>query len=412
MVAEILSVGTELLMGQIVNSDAQYLSQKLSELGISVYRHTTVGDNPGRVKQALGQAIERSDLVITTGGLGPTEDDLTKEMVAEFFDLPMQLHEPSLKALTGYFEHMGRTMTENNKKQAYFPAGCHVMPNAKGTAPGCVVERAGKLVAVLPGPPRELTDMYVRQLEPYLRGRTGQKITSRFLRIFGLGESEVETRLKDLFHSDNPTLALYCSTGQVQARLTVMGGQEENLEARLEPLEAEIRRRLGDHVYGEGLERSLEGTVLELLAARGQTLALAESCTGGMIASRLVDCAGASQVLLEGHVTYSNEVKQRVLGVSAQTLSSEGAVSEACAREMAEGARRISGADWALSVTGIAGPGGATPEKPVGLVYIGVSGGQETQVKRFQFTGDRARVRELSCLNALDMLRRRVLARG
>jgi len=226
MVAEILSVGTELLLGQIVNTDAQFLSRRLSALGITVYRHVTVGDNPGRVKEALRQALSRSDLVITTGGLGPTEDDLTKEMVAEVFGLDMELHQASLDKIESFFTSTGRTMTENNKKQAYFPTGAHVMPNRKGTAPGCIVEKDGKRVAVLPGPPFELTDMYEQQLEPYLLSLSDKVIYSKFLRTVGIGESSLETRLKDLFHWDGPaTLALYCSPGEVQARLTVMCGR-------------------------------------------------------------------------------------------------------------------------------------------------------------------------------------------
>lgn len=409
MVAEILSVGTELLLGQIVNSDAQYLSRRLSELGINVYHHTTVGDNPARVREALRQALGRTDLVITTGGLGPTEDDLTKEMVAQELGLDMRLHEPSMRALEGYFERFGRVMTENNKKQAYFPVGAHVLPNRKGTAPGCVVEKDGKMVAVLPGPPRELTDMYDTQLEPFLRAKTHKRIASRFLRIFGIGESEVETRLKDLFSGSNPTLALYCATGEVTARITVMCEENEDPTPLLNPLEKEIRARLGDCVYGEGLKESLAHVVLNKLLERKATVALAESCTGGLIASRLVDCPGASDALIEGHVTYSNQAKMRVLGVTEKTLREFGAVSAQCAAEMAAGARGMSGADYALSVTGIAGPGGGTEEKPVGLVYIGLASNQGVETWRFLFTGDRGRIRELSCLNALDKLRRALI---
>ena len=220
MIAEILSVGTELLMGQIANTDAQYISRRLSELGVTLYRHTTVGDNPARVKEALGQALDRADMVITTGGLGPTEDDLTKEMVGEYFGLKMVLHQPSLDEIESYMNRIGRPMTDNNVKQAYFPEGAIIMPNLCGTAPGCIVERGGKAVAVLPGPPRELKDMFDRQLAPYLARRSGMHIESRFLRVFGIGESLLETMLIDLFHTENPTLALYCGAGEVQARIS------------------------------------------------------------------------------------------------------------------------------------------------------------------------------------------------
>ncbi len=409
MIAEILSVGTELLLGQIVNTDAQFLSRRLSALGITVYRHVTVGDNPGRVQEAVRQALTRSDLVITTGGLGPTEDDLTKEMVAEVFDLPMKLHEESLAKIEGFFSSMGREMTENNKKQAYFPEGAHIMPNRKGTAPGCIVEKDGKRVAVLPGPPFELTDMYEQQLEPYLLSLSDKVIASKFLRIVGIGESSLETQLMDLFHWESPTLALYCSPGEVQARLTVMCSRGEDPSPILAPMEQEIRSRLGDHVYGEGLDNSMAKTVVELLKDAGKTVTTAESCTGGMLCAQLIDISGASDVLNESHVTYANSAKEKVLGVSPETLSRFGAVSEECAREMAEGARRISGADYGLSTTGIAGPGGGTPEKPVGTVYVGLSYDGGTDVIRLNLRGDRTRIRSMTCLQALNLLRLRLV---
>lgn len=410
MICEILSVGTELLMGQIANTDAQYLSRRLAELGITLYRQTTVGDNPARVKEALNAALSRADLVITTGGLGPTEDDLTKEMVAEYFGLEMALDRPSLEAMQSRLCRMGRKITPNNEKQAYFPVGSIVMPNRRGTAPGCIVEEGGKAVAVLPGPPRELTDMFELQLEPYLRAHRERNMASRFLRVFGVGESNVETILLDLFHSENPTLALYCGAGEVQARITATCPLGEDPLPLIAPVEAEIRRRLGDAVYAEGREATLEGEVLRLLLQKGQTLALAESCTGGQLASMLVDCPGASGALVEGHVTYANEAKTRVLGVDPAVIERCGAVSEECALQMARGARRVSGADYALAVTGIAGPEGGTAEKPVGTVYIALSCAQGEQAQKFQFVGDRAWIRLLSCQNALNMLRLRLIS--
>lgn len=409
MIAEILSVGTELLLGQIVNTDAQFLSRRLSALGITVYRHVTVGDNPGRVQEAIRQALTRSDLVITTGGLGPTEDDLTKEMVAEVFGLEMELHEESLQKIEGFFASMGREMTDNNKKQAFFPVGARIMPNRKGTAPGCVVEKDGKRVAVLPGPPFELTDMYEQQLEPYLLSLSDQVIASKFLRIVGIGESSLETQLMDLFHWNSPTLALYCSPGEVQARMTVMCGRNEDPAPLLAPMEKEIRSRLGNHVYGEGLDNSMAQTVVNLLRESGQTITIAESCTGGMLSAQLVDISGASDVLNEAHVTYANSAKEKVLGVRHETLERHGAVSEECAREMAEGARRISGADYALSTTGIAGPGGGTPEKPVGTVYVGLAWEGGSEVIRLNLRGDRTRIRSMTCLQALNLLRLRLI---
>lgn len=411
MICEILSVGTELLMGQIANTDAQYISKRLSEFGVNVYRHTTVGDNPDRVKQALNEALERSDLVITTGGLGPTEDDLTKEMVGEYFGLEMELHKPSYDALIDRMTriHPDRPVTSNNLKQAYFPKGARVMPNLCGTAPGCIVTSGEKRVAVLPGPPREMRDMFDRQLAPYLAELTGITIHSRFIRVFGVGESNVETILLDLFHLGQPTLALYCGAGEVQARITAACEKGENPAPLLDPVEREIKRRLGDAVYGQGPDASLESVAVEELQKLHKTVCFAESCTGGMLASKLISCPGASNVLNESYVTYSNESKQRILGVSGDTLANFGAVSGECAREMAEGARRKSCADYGVSVTGIAGPDGGTEEKPVGTVFIGISDKNGTEAAKFQFLGDRSWVRTLSCANALNLIRLKLL---
>ena len=408
MVAEILSIGTELLMGQIANTDAQFISRRLSELGVTIYRHTTVGDNPARVKEALGQALSRSDIVLTTGGLGPTEDDLTKEMVAEYFGLEMELHQPSLDAITDFMTRRGRTMTENNRKQAYFPTGAIIMPNQCGTAPGCIVEQGEKAVAVLPGPPRELKDMFDRELAPYLARRSGMHIESVFLRTFGIGESTLETMLIDLFHSDNPTLALYCGPGEVQARISARAKSSEEAGALIAPLEAEIRRRCGDHIFGVGVDYEMPRAVLDLLLRRGETVCFAESCTGGMMASKIVDNAGSSDVIKESYVTYSNEAKQRLVGVKAETLAQYGAVSAQCAAEMAEGARRASGSTWGVSATGVAGPGGGSPETPVGTVFVGVSGPDGTQTHEYHFRGNREWIRILTTSNALNQLRLRM----
>lgn len=405
MVAEILSVGTELLMGQIANTDAQYLSRRLSELGVTLYRHTTVGDNPARVKHAIAESLSRADLVITTGGLGPTEDDLTKEMVGEFFGLPLELDAKSLEAIETRMKHFGRGMTENNLKQAYFPHGAIIMPNLMGTAPGCIVEVDEKAVAVLPGPPRELKDMFERQLAPYLAKRSGAHIESKFLRIFGVGESMAETKLLDLFHSKNPTLALYCGAGEVMARISARVHTGSDAQKMIEPLEAEIRNRLGNAVYATGADATMAQTALNHLSDRKETVAFAESCTGGRLAAYMIDCPGASAAVLEGHVTYANEAKTRVLGVKPETLEKFGAVSAECAMEMAAGARSISDADWVLSTTGVAGPDGGTAEKPVGLVYVGIAGPNGVQAKEFRFRGDRDWIRTLACQNALNLLR-------
>ena len=411
MIAEILSIGTELLMGQVTNTDASYLARQMSGLGINMYHQTTVGDNPARVQEALRLALSRADVVITTGGLGPTEDDLTKEMVAQYFGLKMVRDEAALQHLTDIMTAGGRKMTENSLKQADFPEGAIIMENLRGTAPGCIVEKDGKIVAVLPGPPYELTDMFEKQLGPYLEKKSGMQLHSRFLRIIGVGEPMVETLLKDLFGGSNPTLALYCGAGEVQARVTARAQTAEEAEALIAPVEAEIRSRLGDAVYGEGLDNSMAQMVYEMLMERNARVSFAESCTGGMLCSQLVDLPGASNVLDESHVTYANAAKAQVLGVSMDTLDEFGAVSAECAAEMAEGARRISGADYAVSVTGIAGPEGGTPDKPVGTVYIGVSDENGTVTKRFQFRGQRIVVRTLSCAHAFNLLRLRMLGK-
>ena len=412
MVAEILSIGTELLLGQVLNSDAQYLSQRLSELGIAVYHHTTVGDNPARIIEALNVAIGRADRIVTTGGLGPTEDDLTKQMVSEVLGVPLVMHEPSLAAIQQYMLRGGRKMADNNRKQAYTLKGGKVLPNRRGTAPGCAIEKDGKMITVLPGPPRELKDMFERELLPLLSVKAQQKIVSRYLKVFGIGESDLENRLSGLFSGSNPTLALYCGTGEVAVRVTAMCGQHEDPGLLMEPIIAQVQSRLGDAIYAEGYEATMPNTVLELLKKEEKTLALAESCTGGMIASRLVDYPGASPVLVEGHITYHNEAKARVLGVLESTLKEHGAVSSECALEMARGAKRISGADYGLSVTGIAGPEGGTPEKPVGLVYVGIADEAGEQMVKLQLSGDRNRIRQLTCLHALNILRHRLLEKA
>lgn len=409
MISEILSIGTELLMGQVANTDAQYISRRLSALGISVYHHTVVGDNVLRVKEALETALSRSDIVITTGGLGPTEDDLTKETVAEYLSLPLIMHEESLERIKNRIRGFGGVLTENNLKQAYIPKNAYVMPNDCGTAPGCIIEKGGKTVAILPGPPREMQDMFEKQLFPYLEKRSGQTLVSRYLHIFGVGESMIETKLKDLFHLGTPTLALYCSTCETTARLSVMVNNEKDADEILDPVEADIRARMGNALYAEGISETMPTTVLKMLKERKKRVSFAESCTGGMLASSLVDISGASDVFDMSFVTYSNEAKSKILGVDPGILASFGAVSPECARAMAIGAREKSGADYALSITGIAGPDGGTKEKPVGLVYIGISDKEGGYAHKFIFRGSREQVRISSVKHALNLLRLTIL---
>ncbi|HWR23549.1 MAG TPA: competence/damage-inducible protein A [Feifaniaceae bacterium] len=409
MIAELISVGTELLMGQVLNTDAQFMAQKLAPLGVNVYRQVTVGDNPERLKDAVRAALSRADVVILSGGLGPTGDDLTKQTVADLFELPMERDAESERKLHERFAALRREMTPNNLKQADFPKGSIILKNPNGTAPGCIVPKGDKAAILLPGPPSELFPMFEREVMPYLEKRSGWKLYSRELRIFGTGESAVEHRLQDLMDAqDNPTIAPYAKTGEVTLRVTARCATEEEGLKLVQPVIEKIKGRLGDVVYStEGV--TLAGVCAKLLEERSLTLAVAESCTGGLISSTLIDIPGSSAYFMEGAVTYSDAAKMRRLGVSSATLRKYGAVSAECAKEMAMGMRRTSGTDYALATTGIAGPGGATKEKPVGLVYIALSDGKDALVKRLQLTGDRARIREVTVLNALDLLRRSLL---
>ncbi|MDR3051173.1 MAG: competence/damage-inducible protein A [Oscillospiraceae bacterium] len=409
MIAEVVCIGTELLLGQVLNSDAQYLAGQLAALGVTLRHQTTVGDNQARVQEALALALGRADVVITTGGLGPTQDDLSKEAVAALFGLPMAEDAASLAAMRAYFAGVHRHMADNNRRQASFPQGAVILPNARGTAPGCIVEKDGKCVIQLPGPPRELTHMFETSVVPYLRRRGAGSITSRYVRIFGMGESDVETRVRDLIDAQGDvTIAPYCSTGEVQLRLTASAENPQAALDRIAPVEAAIRQRLGDVVYAvsDSPQDSLAHHTVAALAAAGLRCAVAESCTGGLVAAALVSVPGASEVFLEGYVTYSNAAKARCLGVSPDTLAVHGAVSEQTACEMAEGARLASGADVAVATTGVAGPGGGTPEKPVGLVYIALAGPGGIQAQRLTLHGERGRIRDTAALYALDMLRR------
>ena len=414
MVAEIVAIGTELLMGQIVNTDAQYLSRRLQGLGISVYYHTTVGDNPQRLKDTLTLALSRSDIVVTTGGLGPTQDDLSKETAAELLRLPMVYDEASWRAIQDYFGKIGRVCPLTNRKQALFPAGSIILPNACGTAPGCMIERDGKTVIQLPGPPHEMADMFERQVYPRLAARVGGCIASRYVRIYGMGESQVAQECSDYIEGirDGVTVAPYCQVGECQLRVSSMAPSEREALERIEPVVQDICRRLGDCVYAvtDTSEGSMEEAAGSALIERGLTVATAESCTGGLVAARLVNYPGISAALGEAHVTYANEAKVKVCGVKPETLRQYGAVSEQTAREMAEGLRARSGADITVATTGIAGPDGGTKDKPVGLVYVACASGSGTQVVRLTLHGNRQRVRELAALRALDMIRRAAVA--
>ena len=405
--AEILCVGTELLLGDIVNTNAAYLSRKLAELGIHVYRHTAVGDNPTRLKHALEAAFAEADLVITSGGLGPTYDDLTKETVASYFGCELEMHEESLCTIRSYFSRIGREMTKNNEKQAMMPKGAIVFPNHYGTAPSLALCKGGKTVIMLPGPPGELCPIFEEEILPYLKSRRETVLVSKNIHIFGMGESAVESHLKELMtESKNPTVAPYCKEGEVRLRVTAESDCEASATAMCDEMIEQIRQsEVGAYIYGVDVG-CLEQAVVLFLRERGLTMACAESCTGGLIAKRVTDIAGCSDVFLGGCVTYANEAKERLLGVSHESLERFGAVSEQVAREMARGVRERLGADVGVSATGIAGPGGGSPEKPVGTVYIGVSTAKGEQVRKLSLSSMRSReyIRIVSAGNAYDMI--------
>lgn len=408
MRCEILAVGTEILLGDIVNTNAQYISKRLSEEGIFVYHQSVIGDNPERLKQAYELAFSRADLVITTGGLGPTKDDLTKEIAFEYFGMRSVCHEESLNQIKEYFEKINKPLGKTNEKQAYFPEEAIVLKNNNGTAPGCILEEAGKVLVMLPGPPREMKAMFEESVIPYLRKYSKEILVSKILRVIGVGESAAAELIGDLIDNENPTVAPYAKEGEMIFRITARAESEEVANKLIAPVEAEIRSILGDNIYGEG-ETTLEDVLGSILVGKGLTIATAESCTGGMVAARLINFPGISASLLEGAVTYSNEAKIRRLGVKEETLNSYGAVSEETAIEMAKGIASTSGADIGIATTGIAGPGGGTEEKPVGLVYIAVYYNNEVEVRKLNLSGNRQRVRERAATAVIDMVRRKLL---
>ena len=405
MIAELICVGTELLMGQVTNTNAQFLSEALAPSGIDLYHEIVVGDNAARLKEAVQTALSRADILILSGGLGPTDDDLTKETVSEALGLTLEFYPEEWKRIEEYFARTGRTPASNNRKQAMFPRPCIILPNPNGTAPGCILEQNGKAAILLPGPPRELRPMFTDYAMPYLLKRSGHKLYSRELRIFGIGESDVTDRLADLIRSQtNPTIAPYAKTGEVTLRITARCQSEAEGEALVCPMIDTSRTRLGNAVYSDRGE-PLPLVCHNALIARKETLAVAESCTGGLLTSAFVDLPGSSAYLIEGAVTYANEAKMRRLGVSKATLDTFGAVSAECAREMAEGLRARANTTYALATTGIAGPDGGTPEKPVGTVYVALAKEGETIVKRLQLFGNRERIRTVTVLQILDIFR-------
>jgi nicotinamide-nucleotide amidase len=407
--AEILAVGTELLMGQIANTNAQYISARLPDVGIGVYYHSVVGDNPERLKEVLNLALSRSDLVIMTGGLGPTKDDLTKETVAEAMNRRLIPDQESLDKLRSFFEKLNRPMTENNLKQAYLPERSIIVRNNNGTAPGCIIEEHNRIVVMLPGPPSEMKSMFEETVIPFLEERAEFRIVSRFLRIFGIGESAMEEAIKDLIaNQSNPTIAPYVKEGEVTVRITARCPKDKTDDDIIAPVEEEIRKRFGIKVYSSE-NKGLDEVAARMLLQSGTTIAIAESCTGGLISAKLTEIPGISGVFNRGIISYSNQSKMENLNVRQETLERFGAVSRETAIEMAAGVRRISRTDLGLAVTGIAGPDGGTDEKPVGLIYIALADKDGVDCKEFRLWGSRSRIRNVTSLHAFDMIRRKLI---
>jgi nicotinamide-nucleotide amidase len=409
--AEILAIGTEVLLGDLVDTNTAWLSGRLAALGVSVYRHVTVGDNKQRIVAALLEAASRADLVITTGGLGPTSDDLTNECLGLAASREMVEYAEARRHVDEMFARFGREPTSSNYKQALFPEGSRLIPNPLGTAMGARLELDGALVATFPGVPIEVKRMFEETLEPFIKPRTDGSIVSRTLWFTGIGESALAEKVQDLLDASDPTVAPLAGQGKVRLRVTARAASLEEAEKRIEPVAEEILNRLKKYYFGED-DETLEGVVGRLLTEKGASLALVESCTGGLLAKRLTDRAGSSAYFVEGLVTYSNEAKERLLGVPHELLVEHGAVSEPVARAMAEGVREDADTDYGLSVTGVAGPDGGTEEKPVGLVFVGLSDVSGTVAEKLDLSAwrrSREAIRERSANRAFDLLRRRIL---
>ena len=409
MKAEIITVGTEILLGDILNTNSRYLSRELAAMGIEMYYQITVGDNEERLLKTLEESLNRSDIVICTEGLGPTEDDITKEVCAKYFGYELELHKSSLDAMIERFKHMNRVPTKNNEKQAYFPKEAYVLKNDNGTAPGCIMEKEGKMIVVLPGPPKEMESMFENYVKPYLSKLTDDVIESEVLRIIGVGESKVENDILDIIDSQtNPTIATYAKGYECTLRITAKAKSVEEAKELIKPMSDEMKRRFGQSLYATG-ETSIEEVVAKMLVENNLKIAVAESCTGGMVSASLINYPGISSVFMEGCVTYSNEAKMKSLGVKKETLDVYGAVSPECAKEMASGVAARYNTNVGIATTGIAGPGGGTDEKPVGLVYFGIYINGKVITKKYVFNGDRQGIRERATRTILNDLRLELL---
>lgn len=410
MTVEIIAVGTEILLGNIVNTNAAYLAEKCAGLGLSCYHQDVVGDNEERLTETIRLALTRADIILLSGGLGPTQDDLTKEAAAKVMGKELYLHEPSREAIRQFFAERNLEITENNWKQAMVPEGCIVVENPGGTAPGIIIAENGKHVVLMPGPPGELIPMFEKSIIPYLAGLTTGVIYSQTVKICGVGESKAESMVEDLVDAqDNPTIATYAKTGEVHLRVTATAPDEKEAKKLVKPMVKELKGRFGNHVYTTDSEVTLEKTVVDLLMANKLTACTVESCTGGMLSARLINVPGVSEVFKSGYVTYSNKSKRKLLGIKKNILVKYGAVSEQIAREMAKTAATLARTDVSVSTTGIAGPDGGTPEKPVGLVYIGCNVCGRVTVKECHFHGTREKIRESTVSAALSLMRECIL---
>lgn len=410
MTVELISVGTEILLGNIVNTNAAYLAEQCASLGLSCFYQSTVGDNEERLTGAIQTALSRSDVVILSGGLGPTEDDLTKESSAKVMGKQLAEDNVTRKRISEFFEKRNIKPTENNWKQALVPEGAIVVNNDNGTAPGIIMEENDKCVILLPGPPNELVPMFKKDIYPFLREKDPEIIYSQTVKVCNIGESSAETMIKDMLKKQtNPTIAPYAKTGEVHLRVTAKAEDKKTAKKLVKPVVKELKSRFGMNIYTTDENVTLEKAVVELLEKNKLSVTTVESCTGGMLSGRLINVSGVSDVYKAGLITYSNKAKRKLVGVKKLTLSKYGAVSEQTAKEMAKGAALAARSDVSVAVTGIAGPGGGTEEKPVGLVYIACYICGMMTVKKYQFEGGRNKVRETTVSAALTLLRECIL---
>lgn len=410
MTVELISVGTELLLGNIVNTNAAWLSRECAALGLSMYSQSVVGDNDGRLSTFFSESIHRSDIVILGGGLGPTEDDLTKETVCRVLGIPLVEDEKAKEDMEVIFSRLGYTPTENNYKQAMVPKDSMVLYNKNGTAPGYIIEKDGHIAILLPGPPHEMIPMFEEYVVPYLRERSGKVLYSVTIKECGIGESLLETKLLDLIDAQtNPTIATYAKTGTCEVRVTASATTLEEAKELVRPVVKTIRSRLKNTIFTMDANENLEDAVVMLLKKYDLKISTAESCTGGLVASRLINVAGASDVFTHGFITYSNKAKRKVLGVNRDTLKTYSAVSKEVAKEMAKGCLFTADSDIAVAVTGYAGPGNSK-EEPAGLVYIACHVKDKVIVEKYLFSGNRQKIRESATIKALDMVRNAIIA--